>query len=83
MKTDKKICVLSLGCKVNQYDSEGIMARFSKLGFTVSDSLSFADIYIINTPKSIFVDVQLKIIQNLLNKMELSAFWGQLEKQQL
>ena len=49
MKTDKKICVLSLGCKVNQYDSEGIMARFSKLGFTVSDSLSFADIYIINT----------------------------------
>ena len=49
MKTDKKICVLSLGCKVNQYDSEGIMARFSKLGFSVTDSLSFADIYIINT----------------------------------
>lgn len=49
MMTSKKICVLSLGCKVNQYDSEGIMARFSKLGYDVTDSLSFADIYIINT----------------------------------
>ena len=45
----KKVCVLSLGCKVNQYDSEGIMARLKDEGYEVSDELGYADIYVINT----------------------------------
>ena len=46
---NKKVCVLSLGCKVNQYDSEGIMARLKDEGYEVSDELGYADIYVINT----------------------------------
>lgn len=46
---NKKVCVLSLGCKVNQYDSEGIMARLKDKGYEVSDELGYADIYVINT----------------------------------
>ena len=46
---NKKVCVLSLGCKVNQYDSEGIMARLKDEAYEVSDELGYADIYVINT----------------------------------
>ena len=46
---NKKVCVLSLGCKVNQYDSEGIMSRLKDEGYEVSDELGYADIYVINT----------------------------------
>ena len=56
---NKKVCVLSLGCKVNQYDSEGIMARLKDEGYEVSDELGYADIYVIN------VQLQTKLNINL------------------
>ena len=39
----------TLGCKVNQYDTDAILRDFSALGFTVCNSDGPADIFIINT----------------------------------
>ena len=48
-KQDKKVCVLTLGCRVNSYESEAIISELSSLGFTVSSSLEKADYFVINT----------------------------------
>ena len=45
----KKIVVFTLGCKVNQYDSDAMLNILSAGGFDVSDEMEVADIYIINT----------------------------------
>ncbi len=44
-----KIAVFTLGCKVNQYDSDAMLAIFAAAGFEVADGLEFADIYVLNT----------------------------------
>ena len=44
-----KAVVFTLGCKVNEVESASIMATLEDMGFEVSDCLSPADIYIINT----------------------------------
>lgn len=44
-----KAVVFTLGCKVNRYESDYISQELTNKGYEVSDSLSFADIYIINT----------------------------------
>ena len=44
-----KVCVLNLGCKVNQYECDSLTASLISLGHTVSDELSVADCYLINT----------------------------------
>lgn len=44
-----KISVFTLGCKVNQYDSDAMLAVFQQSGFSVSVGLDFADVYVINT----------------------------------
>lgn len=41
--------VITLGCKVNQYESEAIAERLTALGFDVLDQSDACDIYIINT----------------------------------
>ena len=45
----KKIVVFTLGCKVNQYDSDAMLNILSAGGFDVSDEMEVADVYIINT----------------------------------
>lgn len=44
-----KICVFTLGCKVNQYESESIADALKDRGFDVTNELSPCDAYIINT----------------------------------
>lgn len=44
-----KISVFSLGCKVNSYDGDAMLAVLSNAGFEVTDELDFADVYVINT----------------------------------
>ncbi len=44
-----KAVVFTLGCKVNRYESDYISQELLKKGYEVSDALSYADIYIINT----------------------------------
>ncbi len=38
-----------MGCKVNQYDSDAMLAIFDSAGFEVTDGLEYADVYVLNT----------------------------------
>ena len=44
----KTVSVLTLGCKVNQYESESMIEQFQTAGFALSEG-DFADYYVINT----------------------------------
>ncbi len=44
-----KAVVFTLGCKVNECESDALIAGLHKRGFTVSDKLEKADLYIVNT----------------------------------
>lgn len=44
-----KASVLTLGCRVNQYESDAIMQELSKNGVDICDKDEICDIYIINT----------------------------------
>ena len=44
-----KVGILSLGCKVNTYESEYAISEFIKRGYEIVDFSEFADIYLINT----------------------------------
>ncbi len=45
----RKICIFTLGCKVNLYDSDAMLAVFKDAGFEVAEGLEYADVYILNT----------------------------------
>ena len=44
-----KIAVLTLGCKVNKYESDALIFKLRERGFEAVDTLEKADAYIINT----------------------------------
>ena len=44
-----KICVMTLGCKVNKYESDALLYNLSLKGYEVCDCLEKADVYVINT----------------------------------
>lgn len=44
-----KVAFHTLGCKVNQYETEAMREQFAKAGFESVDENDFADVYIINT----------------------------------
>lgn len=44
-----KVCVFTLGCKVNQYESDALKKILSDKGYEVTEELIPADFYIINT----------------------------------
>ena len=45
----KKISIVTLGCKVNQYESEEIAELLEKDGYELAMGLVPADIYVVNT----------------------------------
>ena len=45
----KKIAIYTLGCKVNQYESDSMMEVLSKAGALIVEFAEGADVYIINT----------------------------------
>lgn len=45
----KTVAFLTLGCKVNSYDSEAMMEIFERGGYQIVDFSDFADVYVINT----------------------------------
>lgn len=45
----KKAALITLGCKVNQYESEAIAERLAEYGFIIADADEICDVYIINT----------------------------------
>lgn len=49
MSRPKTVAFLTLGCKVNQYDSEAVAETFRQRGYNVVSFDSPADVYVINT----------------------------------
>ena len=45
----KKVAFVSLGCKVNQYETNAMSQEFIKAGYEVVEFTDIADIYIVNT----------------------------------
>lgn len=45
----KKVAFYTLGCKVNQYETEAITELYKSSGYTIVPFSEFADIYVINT----------------------------------
>lgn len=45
----KKVAFCTLGCKVNQYESEAVSGIFENAGYTIVDFNEKADVYVINT----------------------------------
>ena len=45
----KKVAFYTLGCKVNQYETEAMSELFLNSGYEITDYDGFADIYVINT----------------------------------
>lgn len=43
------ICIITLGCKVNEYESESMASQLEQCGHTVFFDLCYADYYIINS----------------------------------
>ncbi|MGN1077902.1 MAG: tRNA (N(6)-L-threonylcarbamoyladenosine(37)-C(2))-methylthiotransferase MtaB [Candidatus Gallimonas sp.] len=44
-----KACVLTLGCKLNEVESASLMRGLEEEGYETTETLSYADIYLINT----------------------------------
>ena len=49
MKEMRRVAFYTLGCKVNQYETNGMIEQFLQKGYNKVDFNSKADIYIINT----------------------------------
>ncbi len=44
-----KACVFTLGCKMNEVESESLMRGLEEMGYETTEEPSFADLYVINT----------------------------------
>lgn len=49
VRKSMKAVVFTLGCKVNSCESASLITGLENLGYEVSDSLEYADLYVINT----------------------------------
>ena len=45
----KKVAFYTLGCKVNQYETEAMLELFEKEGYEKAETEEYADVYVINT----------------------------------
>jgi threonylcarbamoyladenosine tRNA methylthiotransferase MtaB len=44
-----RVAITTLGCKVNQYDSEALLSLFTRAGYDAVPSPEEADVYVVNT----------------------------------
>jgi len=49
IKNHKTVAAVTLGCKVNLYDTEAVLKTFTDSGYKVVDFDEYADVYVINT----------------------------------
>ncbi len=45
----RKVACYTLGCKVNQYDTEAVLEKFKEAGYEEVDFSEYADVYVVNT----------------------------------
>lgn len=48
-KGEKRVAFHTLGCKVNQYDTQAMLEKFIEKGYEVTEFDDIADVYVINT----------------------------------
>ena len=72
-----KIAFHTLGCKVNQYESEAMAQLFREHGHVVVDETEFADVYVINRDNVI---MQLDNLQRFLRNYNIEFFSNALDK---
>jgi len=49
LNKQKEVAFITLGCKVNQYETNAMIQRFIENGYKVVDHHNKADIYVVNT----------------------------------
>ena len=49
LNTTKKVAFLTLGCKTNQYETNGMMQKFIEAGYEICNLEEKPDIYVVNT----------------------------------
>ena len=49
MEGIKKVAFLTLGCKTNQYETNGMMQKFIESGYEICNIEEKPDIYVVNT----------------------------------
>ena len=49
MENKKKVAFYTLGCKVNQYETNGMIQKFEEADYEIVDFSEKSDIYIVNT----------------------------------
>jgi len=49
MNQIKKVAFLTLGCKTNQYETNGMMQKFIEAGYKICNLQDNPDIYVVNT----------------------------------
>ena len=49
MNQRKKVAFLTLGCKTNQYETNGMMQKFIEAGYEICNLQNNPDIYVVNT----------------------------------
>ena len=49
MEQRKKVAFLTLGCKTNQYETNGMIQKFIEAGYEICDLQDNPDIYVVNT----------------------------------
>lgn len=45
----KKVAIVTLGCKVNQYESENLAEELERIGYSVEMKMTSADFFVLNT----------------------------------
>ena len=45
----RKVAFYTLGCKVNQYDTEAVLEKFKAADYEIVDFNDYADVYVVNT----------------------------------
>ena len=49
MESKKRVAFLTLGCKTNQYETNGMMQKFIEAGYEICNLEEKPDIYVVNT----------------------------------
>ena len=52
MNRERTVAFHTLGCKVNQYDTQAMRERFEQAGYRTVDFEEEADVYVVNTCRS-------------------------------
>ncbi|MFH1012110.1 MAG: tRNA (N(6)-L-threonylcarbamoyladenosine(37)-C(2))-methylthiotransferase MtaB, partial [bacterium] len=47
--SEPKVCIGTVGCKLNQFDSEAILSDFRRIGYGTTDVPAEADLCVVNT----------------------------------